>query len=291
MRSAALIYNPKSGRQVSTRRLPKILDRLRRGGFEVDPRPTRGPGDATRLAEAAAAEGLEVVFALGGDGTVREVAKGLLGTPAALAPLPGGTTNVVVRALGIPRHPVRAAETLVRGSIFEMDIGRLAGEPFLMLASGGLDAAVMARQNSTAKRFFGKAAVAWVVLREWLKYQLPTVTVEAAGQRSEVEYFALCNLPLYAGDFRLAPDADPTDRRLDLLRFHGRGRWATAGFLIDMALGRHPRRKDVEIDPVTEVTLDGKEPILLQIDGDVLTVDPPVTLDLAPERLRVLGPA
>ena len=140
MRSAALIFNPKSGRQFATRVVPKLLEILGAGGFEIEPCPTAGPGDATRLAGLAAEEGKEVVFALGGDGTLRETAAGLIGTESALGPLPGGTANVLTIALDVPRKPIPAARALVGGSIRSMDVGQAGDEPFLMMVSGGLDA-------------------------------------------------------------------------------------------------------------------------------------------------------
>lgn len=290
MRRAILIYNPKSGRQAGQRLVPGVLERLGRG-FDIEPRPTAAAGDATRLARQAVDEGVEVVFALGGDGTLRETAKGLLGSPVALGPLPAGTTNVVTLALGLPRKALAAAEVLAQGEVSELDVGRVAGEPFLMQASAGLDSAVMARQSGEAKRRFGKAAIGWVALREWRRYGYPTMTLDVEGRRVETQFFAVCNLPYYGGSFRLAPAADPRDGHLDLVLFHGQGPMATAALGRDLLLGRHHRRPDVELLPITRVDLLAPPNVLLQLDGDVLRVEPPVTFDLAPHRLKVLGPA
>ena len=108
MRRAALIYNPTAGRQRHAQVLEAILAALRDGGFDVEPVPTGAAGEATELARRLAAEGgAEAVFAFGGDGTVREVAAGLLGSAVALGIMPGGTANVLALALGLPRDPVR----------------------------------------------------------------------------------------------------------------------------------------------------------------------------------------
>src|SRR5947207_1990230 len=104
MRRAALIYNPRSGRQRHARVLEAILAALRQGGFAVEPVPTASPGQATALARDRSREA-EVVFAFGGDGTMREVAAGLLGSPAALGFLPGGPANLRARSLGLPWDP------------------------------------------------------------------------------------------------------------------------------------------------------------------------------------------
>ena len=89
----------------------------------------------------------------------------------------------------------------------------------------------------------------------------------------------------------VAPAADPRDGHLDLVLFHGQGPMATAALGRDLVLGRHHRRDDVELRPIPRVDLVAPEQVLLQLDGDVSEARPPVTIDLAPRRLEVLGPA
>lgn len=290
MRRAALIFNPTSGRQQGESRVPRIVERLRLGGFDVAAQPTTAAGDGTRLARLAVDEGVEVVFALGGDGTLREVAAGLLGSSVALGVLAAGTTNVLALALGLPRHPVAAADYLCRAPVRSMDVGLVGQEPFLMLASCGLDADIMSRQNSDLKRRFGKLAILWLGLKRWWSYSYPQHHLVLPGREISTEFFALSNIPLYAGTFRLAPLADPFDRHLDLLVFHGRGRGAMFGFGRDLVLGRHHRRRDVEIQSSTKVVLTGPSSVPVQLDGDIVYVEPPVRIGLAPQRLKILAP-
>ncbi len=291
MRNAVLIYNPTSGRQVAKRMLPAIIETLRAGGFEVDPAPTAGPGDATRLArEAADGARVEVAFAMGGDGTLREVARGLLGSEVALAALPAGTTNVLALALGLPRNAPGAARVMAECRRRQLDVGLAGGEPFLMQVSAGLDAAVMARQDAVAKRRFGKAAVAWTGLRQWWRYDYPPIELRVEDRLERVSHFAACNIPFYAGAFLMAPGADPGDRRLDLVLFRGSGRLATLGFARDLGLGRHLRRADVEARPVEAFEIVGPPGVQVQIDGDVLSATVPLEISLAEHRLWVLAP-
>ncbi len=292
MRRAVLIYNPKSGRQVARRLLPAVLEVLRAAGFEIEPAATARPGHATALAReaAAGASPVETAFAMGGDGTLREVARGLLGSEVALAPLPTGTTNVLSLALGLPRDALGAARVLPGCGRRAIDVGLAGGEPFLMMVSGGLDAAVMARQSSAAKKRFGKAAVAWTGLRQWWSYRYPRIELRLDGRTERVGHFAVCNIPYYAGSFRLAPAADPGDGRLDLVLFRGHGRAATLGFARDLALGRHLGRADVEHRQIAKVEIIQPPEYLVQIDGDVLSGAAPLEISLAAEKLWVLAP-
>ncbi|MEM9554834.1 MAG: diacylglycerol kinase family protein [Acidobacteriota bacterium] len=290
LRRSALIYNPASGRQAGQRLLASLETELRRSGYDVEPMPTSAPGDATHLAIDLVERGdLEVVFAVGGDGTLREVAAGLLGSDVALAPLAAGTANVLTYELGVPRRPLPAARAYAKAEVREMDVGLAGDIPFLMMASCGLDAQVMAHQSSLWKRRLGVAAVGLSGLGHWWRFDYPEIELRFDGRRERVGFFSLCNIPFFGGPIRLAPRAEVLDGELDLVLFRGRSRWSTVGFASAVALGRHERRGDVEIHRVREVELVGPCPVGLQVDGDVLPVDLPLRLSVAPQRLKVLA--
>lgn len=291
MRRAALIYNPTAGRRRHARVLDAILAALRRGGFAVEPAPTSYPGEATVLARGLAAAGTEVVFSFGGDGTAREVAAGLLGSPAALAFLPGGTANLLALSFGLPSDPVRAAEILCAAPAAGFDVGMAGEMPFLMMVSAGLDATILAALDPRLKRLFGKGAFAWQGVREWWRYAYPEIDVLAGGERRAATFVAVANIPYFGGPWQLAPAARPDDRLFDLVLFRGRGRRATMGFALAVGRGAHLRRPDVTVLRVDEVILAGPVGAAAQVDGDLCEHRLPLTVRLAPERLRVLAPA
>jgi YegS/Rv2252/BmrU family lipid kinase len=289
MRRAILIYNPRSGRQRHAQALDAILATLRAGGFEVEPTPTAHPGHATELAREKGRE-VEVVFAFGGDGTMREAAAGLLGTPAALGLIPGGTANVLGLALGLPREPVAAASFLTSLRPRPFDVG-LAGEsPFLMMVSAGLDAAVLGSLDTRFKWRFGKAALAAQGVRELVRYTFPTFELVADGERMEATFAAVANIPFYGGALRLAPDARSDDGWLDLVLFRGTGRAAALSFAWDLFRSTHVRRRDVTVKRVREVVFAGPAGSPAQVDGDLCQERLPLSVRLSPERLFVLAP-
>jgi YegS/Rv2252/BmrU family lipid kinase len=297
VRRAALIYNPTAGRRRHAQVLDAILATLRNGGFAVEPAPTTCAAEATLLARGLAASGCEAVFSLGGDGTAREVAAGLLGTPAALGFLPGGTANVLTLGFGLPRDPVRAAAALCAAPVRDFDVGRVEGTegaegaaPFLMMVSAGLDAAVLAALDLGLKHRFGKGAFLWQGLREWWRYGYPGLEIVADGHSSTATFAAAANIPYYAGSFQLAPGARPDDRRLDLVLFRGSGRQATLEFGLDLLRGAHVRRRDVTVLRVEEVVFTAPAGAAAQVDGDLCAERLPLTVRLAPERLKVLFP-
>ena len=290
MTNAALIYNPRAGSWRTAQRIAAIRRQLAAAGYDTTPMPTTAPGHATALAASASGQGAAVVFTHGGDGTLREAAAGLLGSPTALAPIPGGTANVVAIALGIPQNPLAAARKMAAVDALEMDVGLCGEEIFLMQTSAGLDAQIMGSLDAGLKRRFGKAAVAWAGLLQFPTYDYPSIDFIADGRPSTASLIAVCNLPLYAGSFKMAPDASISDRALDLVAFRGRGRRATLGFARDLVLGRHLRRADVELMRVREVELRGPAALAIQLDGDALSIRLPVTVGLHPQTVRMLKP-
>lgn len=287
-----LIWNPRAGQRRARRALPEVR-RILESGFELALEPTTDPEHGREVGRRAVAERLDALFVLGGDGSLRVAASVLAGSGVALGALPGGTTNVVAGALGLPADPVAAARALLTAEPTLLDLGQSNGEPFLMQLSGGLDAQVMAHVDLRTKKWLGKGAVAIAGLREWFRYRFPRFTFEIDGETArtvEATGFVVANLPQYAGQFTIVPGASAFDRRLDLLLFHGRRRRDAVGFAFDLARGRHLARRDVEVRSFRELRLVSPAALQLQADGDAFVAAAPLTVTLAPERLQILAP-
>lgn len=307
---ATLVVNPSAGQERFVRRgqptwrLLRVIDLLSER-FELDWCLTDGSGSATSLARRAADAGARAVFALGGDGTVRECAQGLIGRSAALGILPGGTTNVLAPSLGLPRDAMEGALQFVRAArggklrVRPIDIGMCGEHPFLMMMSRGIDGRALARVSVAHKRRFGRSAVAWSALSELLRGAEPPFRVawtDEQGDQGEIEasYLAVCNVPHYAGRFRMAPGASPYDRKLDIVALSRRGRWATLRFGAGLARGRAALVPGVVTHRVREVEVEdlrsGGRSGLLQVDGDPIDTTGPTRVRVAPERLLVVTP-
>ncbi len=294
-----------AGRRRARRLALQLPSLLRAAGFDVEPRPTQGPGDATRLAREAVEAGAEVAFALGGDGTQRETARGLLGSSTTLGILAAGTANVLPRALGLPAHALRAAEQAGALRPQPFDVGLCAPEadasreePFLMMCSAGLDGHILAQQNARLKAAFGAGGLLLRGLLEWGRYSYAEIEVEVVDQEPPLaglpatgSFAAVCNIPLYGGPFRLAPRARPDDGLLDLVLLRQRDRWSTLKLALATVLGVAGGRPGLERATVREVRLRGPEGVRLQLDGDPLSWKLPVRLRIAPAALQILMPA
>lgn len=290
-RKALLVANRAAGQGDQAALATRVAAELEAQGFAIELAPTTGPGHATELARAGAAAGQEVVFALGGDGTLRETAAGLVGTGVPLGPLPGGTTNVLVRALGLPSEPVAAARATARLAPRPLAAGRAAGQLFLMQLSGGLDAHVLTTLDTTWKRRFGKAYVAGAAFRRFWRYDYPRFDAELdSGERLSGSLVVVANIPLYAGPFRMAPNARTDQPGFEVVVLTSARRSATLGFAWDLLRGRHLARRDVVLRSARHVRLSGPPEVALQFDGDVFPSRLPVEVQVLEERLEVLAP-
>ncbi len=144
-----LISNPMAG-SVSPRHKEVIVSALR-ADFKLEVADTEGRNHATELARDAVDRGFDAVLAFGGDGTINEVAQGVIGSDAALGVLPGGTTNVLARSIGIPTDPVDAtsyiAHRLRAGQTQRINVGKVNSRYFLFSTGMGLDAEVVRRRR------------------------------------------------------------------------------------------------------------------------------------------------
>jgi diacylglycerol kinase family enzyme len=159
-----------------------------------------------------------------------------------------------------------------------------------MMVSAGLDSAVLAGLDSRLKWRIGKSAYLYQGLREWWRYPYTRFEVEADGEPLEASFVAVSNIPYYGGTFALAPEARPHDGQLDLVLFRGHGRLATIRFALDLLRSAHQRRPDVIIRHVRQVILRSPAGAVAQIDGDLCEQRLPLTVQIAPQSLRVLCP-
>jgi hypothetical protein len=168
-----LIVNPSASSVTARSRV--LINKALSADHEVTLCETTRRGHATRLAQGAAAEGYDVVVVLGGDGTLNEAANGLAGSATALATLPGGSTNVFARTLGLPDDPLDATvlilEALAASSIRRIGLGSVNGRHFLFHVGIGFDAAVVAdvERRGSLKRWANHVLFAWSAFITWLR--------------------------------------------------------------------------------------------------------------------------
>lgn len=275
-----VIFNPTAGPRRRAL-LDRVLARLHALGAEVDLCPTACAGDATRIAATLAPPADRLVAAAGGDGTLAEVAQGLLQNPAAgrlrLGVIPLGTANVLAHEIGLPRRPGAIVRTLLAGRPMPLHVGRIAAgdaapRAFLMMAGAGFDAAVVAAVTPGLKRRCGKGAYLWHALRLAVTGRFAPIDLKIDGAPHRAASVVACNGRSYGGPYHLAPAADLTRPEFQVVLLeHAGGRHLFAQAL-RLAAGVLDRAPGVRVLAAREVEILGASP--LQADGDVAAMRP-----------------
>lgn len=290
-----------------TARARVVIRKALSADHEVTLAETTRRGHATRLAMGAAATGTDVVVVLGGDGTLNEAANGLAGTGTALAPLPGGSTNVFARQLGLPDDPIEATGDLLAAldadTIRPIGLGVVNGRYFLFHVGIGFDAELVAQveRRAALKRYAGHALFAYAGLDTWARHydrSRPHFALHHAdGSVVDDAYMTVVlntNPYTYVGNrpFNLAPDAtldrpltSVTVRSMRTLRFLG---------LMSSALGSGARLRSskwVDYRPdISALTVKGFGPFPYQVDGDYLGEIDELVFRHEPDALRLVLP-
>lgn len=185
-------------------------------GFEFEIRTTEGPGHATTLAREAADAGYDIAVAVGGDGTVNEVASGLVGGQTPLGLVPSGSGNAFGRSLGISTRPLESLSLLAEPNIQKIDAGVFNDRPFFSTAGIGFDALVAAKFQEYA--FRGPIPYFLISFKEFFKYRPGRMVLELGGERIERTplFTVFANTPQYGNGAVIAPDADYLDGLLDI---------------------------------------------------------------------------
>src|SRR5262249_27885078 len=239
---ALIVFNPIAGQANSFEQdIQAARDVWREQGWQVDLRPTAGPGDGTQIAREAAKQGYHLVVAAGGDGTGNEVVNGLAGTETALAALPIGTVNVWVRELGLPLQPRAAAEALLDCQVRAIDLGRAGERYFLLMCGVGFDAAVTAEVRPHEKRRLGIFAYLLRAFDLARRFRgIPArIVVDGKTTRSRVLMIVLGNSQLYGGVVKITARASIDDGLLDMCIIKGNSLWSAPFRIISILTQRY----------------------------------------------------
>ncbi len=311
--SLLIVRNPHARSAPSEAALREAAEPLRAGGVAVELRSTSAPGHAREIAAEAARDGVDVLAAAGGDGTIHEVVNGLAGGETALTAIPAGTGNVWAREAGIPRNASRALAWIEGARRVRIDLGRAEFEGpggarsercFLLMCSAGLDAEAVRRigGGGRAKRWLGPLPYALHGSERLLRSPSERTRIALEGpEEATIErslLFAIAgNTRLYGGVARLTGDARADDGLLDLVAFCGgslTSRLALGARVVPRALGRGVRGPlapllggSADYLRGAAIRIEPELPLAVQADGEYLG-ETPLTLTVEPRALDVL---
>ncbi len=292
------IYNPHAGEKRGVFRdtvsLEDVMNLLVQYEIQCDPVPTKGPGHARELAAASAKEGYSTVLVAGGDGTVSEVANGLVGTDVRMGILPMGTFMNIARMLSVPLEMENAVRTIKIGHTRKINVGKvetLSGRPvkepfyFLETVGVGLDAEI----QKEFKRFEDQEPWAIVsLIKRFFDFYGSRVRLDTddGAHEARASLISIANGPLTGANLRLAPESLLNDHRLSVT-IYKMSKAELAWSLLRLRL--NPQRKPNHLKTIqtTSVAVSAKRPISMHADATVFGTSP-ATLSIVPGALSVI---
>lgn len=293
------IVNPTAGRGAARRAWDEVHRVLTDAGAEVEMAETTRHGHAMELAEAAVRAGWPAVIAMGGDGTVHEVANGLLRasegreeTAAALGVIPVGSGNDFALIAGLANEPREAARRLLASPERRVDVGRVGDRWFTNGVGVGIDARVAVEANRN-RRFRGMAIYLWALARVLRSFRPPMIRVEMDGGEVIERPLTLAtvgNGGRHGGGFWLCPGARIDDGALDVCICDGLSPVRILTFLPGTLSGKHVNASCVHMRRVRRVRITSESPLPVHADGEILSEGArELEIEIAPGRLRLLG--
>lgn len=283
------ILNPKSGTQ-SRLNIPELIaQHLPAGTFEL--KFTEYAGHATKLAREGAKAGFRVVAAVGGDGTVNEVATGLLGTQAALAIIPKGSGNGLARHLNIPLLAPKALGILKNPQFSRIDTCVINGHPFFCTAGLGFDGYISSVFAGNTKR--GLRSYVELILKEFMKFQGGQATVQLNQETLETPCFVLAfgNASQYGNNAYIAPMADIRDGLLDVCLIRDLSIMKAVAVSYGLLTKQIATTGHAEFFTSQEISVRTHKPMPYHADGEYIGEASEFLVSINPLSLEVLIPA
>jgi diacylglycerol kinase (ATP) len=296
-----MIVNPASSAGRTARQWPEIAKRAKAHGLDVEVRLTEQRGHATELAREAAGRNVPLVLAIGGDGTVSEVANGLVGAAATeLAIVQRGSGCDIMRTFGIPKDADRALEIAAKAPARTIDLGRVeyAGRDgaiesrhFINIASAGLTGVAADRVNRSGKPLGATVAFCWAAVATFAGYRNSRFRVQIDDELIDqvCNNAIVANCRYFAGGMKILPDADPADGLFDVLVWGDVSKLDLALNLHKLYRGTHTGHPKATIRRARRVTVTPDSALPIEVDGEQPGLTP-ATFEIVPSALRLRAP-
>jgi len=289
----ALIINPKAGTKGSKESLIRNFHRLAKdtvpdSSFEI--LTTKYAGHAIELAAKVSKEGFDLCIAAGGDGTMNEVARSLMGTKTALGIVPLGSGNGLARHLKIPLNTEKAFLQLLKGKNEKMDAGRANGMPFFLASGFGFEGVVSHRFANKKTRGFLQYIVSSIESFNQYKPIEISGTCDGTAFQSKIFTATLANGSEYGNGAKIAPGAQIDDGLLQFIRILPFPLWSAVGLFLKLMIGRLRSSHFYCNSPFSNLIIKSEIPLLGHVDGEPVLFGNELTIEIEPGCLLIRKP-
>lgn len=284
------IINPVSGTG-SKDKIPRLIDTVvDHERNDVSIIMTEYPGHAREITQQAVQDKIDIVVAIGGDGTINEVGSGLCGSNTAMAIVPCGSGNGLARHLRISMNASRALQVLNNGIIGEFDYCTANGRPFFCTCGMGFDAAVSYKFSNEGTRGF--ITYIKTTLSEYIKYKPQEYHIDLDGKKMQEKAFviACCNAAQYGNNAYIAPRATMQDGLIDLTVMHPFHVVESPLIGARLFLRQLNHDNHVSIYRGKRIVIDRDHDDFIHIDGDPMVMPAHVVIENVSNGIRILVP-
>jgi YegS/Rv2252/BmrU family lipid kinase len=285
----SLIVNPFAGHgKKQAHKIDDAVSWLRSRAEKVEVEYTVRPGHATELASIAAASGFDIVVAVGGDGTVNEVAQGLIGTATPMGILPMGSGNGLARELGISMDILESAKILLNGDIQQIDVCKINGQRFLCTSGIGFDALVADKMSKAATRGFWRYTQ--LTIKESFTFKPFKIKMKVDDVLIEKPVFLVtfANASQFGNNAYIAPTASMSDGLIDVVVVNPFNKIWLPVFGIGLFAGFIPKLRFVECYKAKRIELEYAGTSIYHFDGEPGQLTVPALVDIVPQKLFVI---
>jgi YegS/Rv2252/BmrU family lipid kinase len=283
------IINPISGghnKAEIIKYIPKLLDSNK---FDISFAHSKRSGHAAKIAKKAVEKNMDIVVAVGGDGTINEIASQLVNTNTALAIVPCGSGNGLARDLGIPLHYKKAIQKINRLNFKKIDVGVCNHQYFFSLAGVGFDAKVAYDFNRGKKRKF--VGYAWSILKEFFNVSDQEYEIELDNEKIADKFFfvTIANCSQWGYNVKVAPNAKLDDGVFSINLCKKPSFFSLIPFGIKILSGRIETSKNVVLKSASKISIMSNRDFFFHNDGDAKGVTQKIEVEVLPEGLNVIG--
>ncbi len=282
------IMNPISGTS-SKAAIPKLIDEtIDHERFDYEICTTEYAGHACEIATRAKNDGIDVVAAVGGDGTVNEVARSIIQSDTALAIVPCGSGNGLARHLMLPINVRKSIEIINRCEVHDLDYGIINGLPFFCTCGMGFDAFISMKFAMSGKR--GPISYAENVLKEGLSYQPETYEIidETGKKRHKAFLISCANASQYGNNAYIAPQASMSDGLLDVIIMEPFDLLDAPQISIDLFNKTLDKNSKIKTFKAKQIHVHREKPGCIHYDGDPTMADADVDISLVSKGIKIV---
>jgi YegS/Rv2252/BmrU family lipid kinase len=282
------IMNPISG-TISKAGIPEIIKHtLDHDKFDYEIKYTERAGHATEIAQDAMRNNIDIVVAVGGDGTVNEVAKAIVHSNTALGIIPCGSGNGLARHLMLPINIKKSIQIINECEIHDLDFGVINNFPFFCTCGMGFDAFVSMKFAESGKR--GPITYVENVLREGLKYKPETYTIEdeTGTKRYEAFLISIANASQYGNNAYIAPQASMSDGVMDVIIMEPFDVLEAPQVSFDMFNKTLNKNSRIKTFTCKELHIHRSKPGVIHYDGDPVMTGKDIDVKLHEKGIKII---